>query len=172
MVMIKSKDFILRPFRKKDAVSFAKSTNNKVIARNTWHNPYPYTSKDAKEWIKKILKESRKKKPTKIEFAIEINNEAVGRIGLNKIKGHKAEIGYWLGGKYWGKGVMTKAIKLVTKFGFEKLKLRKISAYVYHFNKSSMRVLEKNGYKLEGILRKEVKKDNKLIDTYLFAKVK
>jgi len=67
---------------------------------------------------------------------------------------------------------MTQAVKLVTKFGFEKLKLRRIYAYIFSFNKASMRVLEKNGYKLEGILKKDTKKDNKFLDCYLFAKVK
>lgn len=172
MVVIKSKYFILRPFRKEDAVSFAENTNNKVISYNTAHNPYPYTLEDAKKWIRKILKENRKKKPTRIEFAIETDGKTVGRIGLGEIETHKAVIGYWLGKRYWGKGIMTKAIKLVTNFGFEKLKLRRIYAHVFPFNKASMRILEKNGYKLEGILRKEVKKGNKLIDTHLFAKVK
>ncbi|GAG41967.1 unnamed protein product, partial [marine sediment metagenome] len=62
--------------------------------------------------------------------------------------------------------------KKATKFGFEKIKLRRIYACVFPFNKASMKVLKKNGYKLEGVLRKEIKKGNKLLDNYLFAKVK
>jgi len=172
MVVIKSKKFVLRPYRKGDEKSSAENINNKKIYRNTLHIPYPYTLKDAKKWIAKNLKEAKKKNPTKINFVIDINNEIAGSVGFHKIKGYEAEIGYWLAEKYWGKGIMTKAVKSVTKFGFEKLKLKRIYASVFPFNKASRQVLKKAGYKFEGILRKEVKKDNKFLDAYLLAKVK
>ena len=145
--------------------------NNKKIYRNALNIPYPYTLKDAKDWITKNLKERRRKKPSMINFAIDINGEVVGGIGLKKVEGHKAEIGYWLAEKYWGQGIMTQAVKLVTGFGFKKLKLKRIYARAFSFNKASKRVLEKAGYKLEGILRKNTKKDNKFIDDYLFARI-
>lgn len=172
MAIIKIKKFVLRPFKKKDEASLAKNINNKKIYRNTLEIPYPYTLKDAKEWIKKNLKENRKKKPKEISFAIDINSDIIGGIGLDKIEDHQAEIGYWLTPKYWNKGIMTLAIRKVTKYGFDKLKLKRIYARVFPFNKASMKVLNKNGYKLEGILRKEIKKDKKLLDNHLFAKVR
>ena len=172
MVIIKSKHFILRPFRKGDEKSLIEGINNKKIFRNTLGIPYPYTLKDAKKWIRKNLKEHKKEKPTEMHFVIDINGDVIGGIGFSEIESHQAEIGYWLAQKYWGKGIMTLAIKKVTNFGFEKLKLKRIYACVFPFNKASMRVLEKNGYKLEGILRKEIKKGKKLLDDYLFAKVK
>lgn len=103
MPVIKSKQFILRPFRKKDARCLAKNIDNRKIARNTSGIPYPYKLKDVREWLTKILKEKRKKKPTKVNFAIDINGKVVGSVSLEKIEGHKAEIGYWLAEKYWGK---------------------------------------------------------------------
>ena len=172
MIIIKSNKFILRPFKRGDENSLKENINNKKIYRNTLSIPYPYTLKDAKDWITKNLKEMKRKRPNMINFAIDINGEVVGGIGLRKIEGHKAEIGYWLAEKYWGQGIMTKAVKLVTEFGFKKLKLKRIYAYVFSWNKPSMGVLEKAGYKLEGILRKHIKKNNKFIDTYLFAKVR
>jgi len=172
MAIIKSKHFILRPFKKGDEKSLAENINNKKIYRNTLRVPHPYTLKDGKEWVKKNLKEAKKKKPQMINFVIDINRGVAGSVGFDKIEGHKAEIGYWLAEKYWGRGIMTEAAKLTTKFGFEKLKLRRIYAYVFSFNKASMKVLEKAGYKFEGILRKNVIKNGKFIDDYLFAKVK
>lgn len=172
MTIIKSKSFSLRPFRKKDEKSLAENINNKKIYRNTFNIPYPYSLKDAKEWISKNLKEARRKRPKQINFVIDINGEVAGSVGFSKIGGHKAEIGYWLAEKYWGKRIMTRAVKLITKFGFEKLKLRRIYAHVFSFNKASMRVLEKAGYKHEGILRKNIIKDGKFIDGFLFAKVR
>ena len=172
MTIIKTRKFILRPYKKGDKVSLAKNINNKKIYRNTLRIPYPYTLKDAKEWINKNLKEYKKKKSTEINFAIDINGKVVGGIGFEEIESHQAEIGYWLVPKYHNKGIMTLALRKVTKLGFKKLKLRRIYACVFPFNKSSMIILEKNGYQLQGVLRKEIKKGDKLLDAYLFAKAK
>jgi len=170
--IIKSEEFILRPFRRGDEKLLAGNINNKKINRNTSNIPYPYTLKDAKDWINKNLKEAKKKTPAMINFVIDIDGDVAGSVGFSNITEFKAEIGYWLAQKYWGRGIMTKAVKLVTKFGFDELKLKRIYAFVFSFNKASMRVLEKAGYKFEGILRKHVKKDGKFLDYYLFAKVK
>jgi len=172
MIIIKSKKFILRPFKKGDEIPLRNSINNKKIYRNTLAIPYPYTSKHAKEWIRKNLKEGRKKKPAMVNFVIDIDCGVAGAVGFHKIEWYKAEIGYWLAEKHWGQGIMTEAVKLATKFGFKKLKLKRIYATVFPSNKASMRVLEKNNYNFEGVLRKYYKKDNKFLDANLYAKVK
>ena len=170
---IKSKKLTLRPFRMSDAESIRNHANDKGIARNLSTLPHPYSKKDAKWWLGKQIKLQRQKNPENIVFAIEIGDRAVGTIGLHKIKrGHKAELGYWLGREFWGGGIMTDAVKKVVGFGFKDLKLRRIYAGVFLLNKGSARVLEKNGFKLEGISKKEIKKDEKFIDAYIFAKVK
>ena len=172
MVTIRSRKFILRPFRRGDEASLRENISNKKIYRNTLVIPYPYTLKDAQEWIRNNLKEAKNKNLRMVNFVIDIDGEVAGSIGFSKIEGYKAEIGYWLGERYWGQGIMTEAIRLMTKFGFGKLKLKRIYAPVFSFNKASMQVLKNNNYKFEGILRKEHKKDNKFLDAYLFAKVK
>ena len=172
MVTIKSKRFILRPIRRGDEGFLKKNINSKAIYRNTLRIPYPYTLKDAREWIARNLKEGKKKKPSSINFVIDINNEAAGGVGLDHIEEYKAEIGYWLGEKYWGRGIMTEAVKLVTRFGFAKLKLKRIYAYVFPWNKASMKVLKKAGYRFEGVLKKDIKKSNRFLDAYLFAKIR
>jgi RimJ/RimL family protein N-acetyltransferase len=171
MPIIKSKNFILRPFRRGDEASLIKHINDKFIAKNTLHIPYPYTLKDAKKWINHNLELSKKRNKQEINFAIEVNGEVVGGIGLGYIDNCSAEIGYWLGRRYWGQGIMTEAVKLVTKYAFEKLGLKRVYAYVFWGNKQSVRVLEKNGFKLEGKLKKYAKKGNKFLDALLFAKV-
>ena len=170
--IIKTKRFILRPPQKSDAGSLAKNINDKEIARNTISIPYPYKPKDARRWIAKNIRARKNKKLKEINFIIDIDGEAVGGVGLVNIEGHEAEIGYWLGRTYWGKGIMSEAIKVVTKFAFSKLGRARVYAYIFPFNKASMRVLEKAGYKFEGILRKNTKKYGRFIDDYLFAKVK
>ena len=167
MPIIKSKRFVLRPLRKGDEKSLVENINDKDIYRYTLRIPHPYTMKHAKQWINSV----KKKDKTKINLAIVVNGEVVGGIGLNDIQKHKAEIGYWLGKKYWNKGVMTKAVKLVTDFGFRNLKLKRIYAHIRPENKASIIVLERNRFKLEGLMRKEAFKDGKFIDALLYAKI-
>ena len=145
----------------------AKNINDIKVIRNTLIPFFPYTFKHAKDWVKKNLKEDKKKNPTIINFVIDINGEVAGSVGFAKIEVHRAEIGYWLTRKHWNKGIMTKAVKLITKFGFDKLGFKRIYGYVFPFNKPSMKVLKKAGYKFEGILRKNTKKGNRFIDDYL-----
>lgn len=170
MAVIKTKKFILRSPRLSDAASIVKHLNDYQVSRNLSSVPFPYGLKDAKKWLRKKVKSKGDKT---LSLLIEIEREAVGGISLDGIKkGHEAELGYWLGRQHWGKGIMTGAVKAITKHGFKKYKLRRIQAHAYHFNKASMRVLEKNGFKLEGFLRKAFKKDGKILDGYIFSKVK
>jgi len=171
-MIIKAEKFILRPYQNGDQESLRMNINNKKIYQYTSHIPYPYTKKHAESWILENLKGAKKKNRESVNFAIDVLGEVAGGIGFSNIAGHKAEIGYWLGEQYWNQGIMTDAVKLVVDFGFKELNLRRIIAKVYLPNKASKRVLEKAGFKLEGILRKEIKKDQKLIDVYLLAQVR
>lgn len=173
MKITKNKIFTLREVQKGDEFDIAKNINDKTISRNTAAIPYPYKLKDAKAWVRTCLAEKKKKERKNWIFYIVIDGEAVGAVGIHHVeKNHKAEIGYWLARKHWGKGIMPKAVKIVTDFGFKKLKLKRLYAGVYSFNPPSMRVLEKNGYKLEGICKKDIQKDGKLFDKHMYARVK
>ncbi len=172
MAVIKSKKFIIRPFKKGDEKSLQKNINDKAIYRYTLRIPYPYTMKIANEWIKENLKAQRKKNRDAYRFAIDINKDVAGVISLENIQKHKAEIGYWLAKKYWNKGIMTEAVKLMANFGFKKLKLERIYAPIFSKNRRSAMVLEKNGFKLEGLLRKDICKNGKFSDARLYAKLK
>jgi len=172
-MQIKTKNFILRPMKKSDAADYAKYGSNKKISRNMLRMPYPVTLKYAKDRIKKAQKEYKKKKPDFFNWAIEVDKEFCGWVSINRIVwGHKASIGYWLAEKYWARGLMTEIVKAATDFGFKKFKLKRISAEVFPFNLASARVLQKNGYQQEGLLRKNFLKGKKYLDAYLFAKVK
>ena len=173
MTTLKGKNFILRPLKRGDAKALAKNGNNKEVYRNTLRIPYPYTLEEARKWIEKNIRENKKKERKMINFAIDIDGELAGMVGLSGIeKEHKAELGYWLGEDYRGRGIVTEAIKLTERHGFKDLKLKRVQAHVFSFNKASVRVLEKNNYKLEGLLRKDVKKDGKYIDVYAYSKVR
>ncbi|MFH0804963.1 MAG: GNAT family protein [Patescibacteria group bacterium] len=170
---IVTKQFMLRPFRASDAAALQRNIDHPIIHRNTLRLPYPYRLHDAREWIRKNVAEERRRQPRFMAWAIAIGDEVVGSVGLHDLRPkHAAELGYWLSRRLWGRGIMPAAIRAVTKFVFQRLHLRRVEVYVFTFNRSSARVLEKCGYTREGLLRKNVVKNGKPIDEYLFAKVR
>ncbi len=166
------KNLILRPLRKGDEFSLAKNINDKIIAKNTSRTPYPYKLKDGKKWVAKVLKQYKIRKPAQLSLAIDFKGEVVGGIGLSTIEGHQASVGYWLAKPFRGQGITTRALKRITNYGFNQLKLKRIYAKTFLFNPASSRVLEKAGFKFEGVLKKDTKKGKKYLDVNLFAKVK
>lgn len=82
-----------------------------------------------------------------------------------------AEIGYWLGEPFWGRGLMTGAVGAFAGHAFETFRLRRLYARVLEWNPASMRVLEKNGFALEGRLRRSAIKDGEIADELLYAKL-
>lgn len=170
--VIKTKRFILRPYRSGDAADVAKNINNPKIAKGLATVPYPYSLNEAKKWLRKVVAANRKKSG-KIIRAIVIDGEVVGSLGGDIHKdGHKMTFGYWLAERYWGQGIATEAVKAFTDYYFKKNKLKRVEAEVFLFNKASIRVLEKNGFQKEGTLRKNRKKGNRIVDTHIFAKIK
>lgn len=100
----------------------------------------------------------------------------IGGIGFHDFQigtDHKAEIGYWLAKPYWCKGIMTLAVEAALEFGFREFGLTRITATVFSFNQASSKVLEKTGFLLEAPqLRNYYKKDGKIFDGKLYAKVR
>jgi ribosomal-protein-alanine N-acetyltransferase len=107
--------------------------------------------------------------------AIDIDGIAVGSIGIflkDDVYCKSAELGYWLGEPFWGKGIMTQAVKQICKMAFEKYDIVRIFAEPYADNTASRRVLEKAGFRLEGILRKSVYKKGQIMDSCIYALIK
>lgn len=166
----------LRKYKKSDIDRVCKIFINDNILKNLASE---FKAKDIKKegeekWIQKNISNYKNKKPEEYALAIESNGEIVGSISIMKIDWHnmKAEMGYWVGEEYWGKGIATKAIKKFTKEVFRKFKLKRVEAYPYSYNKASQRVLEKAGYKLEGERRKAAKHHGKWLDDKIYAKIR
>ena len=170
-MIIKTKKFILRPFRKGDEKSLIENINDKNISKYMSIIPYPYPKKDADKWIKNCINQKKTKHRKEFVFAID-KNGVIGGIGFSNIDGHKVEFGYWLGRNYWGQGIIFSAAKLVLKFGFRDLKLKRVYAYIYKHNKRSIKILKKLKFKKDGLLIKHIKKNGKFFDCYLYAKTK
>jgi len=163
---------ILRAWRRSDISALIQYANNRKIwlnLRNIF--PHPYTRAEADEWI--ALCESNQGPPT--HFAIELHGEAIGGIGcrlLDDVNCKTAEIGYWLGEPFWGRGIAAAALKQTTEYTFQIFAVERLQATVFEWNPASARVLEKTGYKLEGRLRRSIFKDGRLADSLLYARIR
>ena len=163
------KDFILREWQMSDAASLAENANN----INIWNNvrdyfPHPYSEKDGQEFITKVLNGE-----FGIQRAIVVEGQAVGGIGVFPQKDVEricAEIGYWLGEKYWNRGIMTEAVKQMVNEIFSNYPIyNKIISPVFDFNKASQKVLLNAGFEREAILKQAAIKNDRIVDLYYFS---
>ena len=174
LIMMESQikvNFTLRPFKNGDQVALVENANNIKIFNNVKDTfPHPYTYADAIWWIE-FCKENDKPATT---FAIDIDGQVIGAVGIiigSDIQRVTAEIGYWLGENYWGRGIAVEALKQMTNYAFQTFPdLVRLWAAVFEYNKSSMRVLEKADYEFEGIRKKAAIKNGEVIDEYVYVK--
>ncbi len=166
----------LRKWKKSDINTIMEFFVNEKIVRplNVQKKFKDIDRKFEVKWLSGTIKNYKTKKPEEYNLAIILNNQVIGGIGLGSINYYhnKADCGYWLAQPYWGKGYTTKALKAFIDEMIKKFKLVRLTAYVNEYNKSSARVLEKNGFKLECIRRKAVKDGNKHISDKQYALVK
>lgn len=172
--MKRGKGFILRHIKLSDAEDYFECSNDREAKKGFMSTPKNIN--EAKKEVKKHISEYNKKKPTGEIFAIEINDEFAGWVEISHLNRehleHKASVGYCIHPKFRGKGITTNAVKLITKYGFKKYKLKRIEGWCRTFNKASARVLKKAGFKLEGILRKNKFKNGKYLDDIIWARIK
>ncbi len=158
----------VRSWRSSDAESIVPHANNRQI----WINlrdafPHPYSVEDARKFLKRV----RAMDPETF-FAIDVDGEAVGSIGFRQhddVERCSAEIGYWLGESYWGRGITTAALRAVTGYAVRTLGLTRVYAVPFENNQASFRVLEKAGYLCEGRMRRSAIKDGKVVDQLMYA---
>jgi RimJ/RimL family protein N-acetyltransferase len=161
---------LLRPWREGDRASLLRYAND----RDVWRNlrdlfPHPYTEQAADDW----LSFTATTPPPSGIYAIEVGGEAAGCIALTPgqdIERWSWEVGYWLGKPFWGRGIVTDALRAVTAAAFEIPELVRIHAPVFSWNHRSMRVLEKAGYRREAVLPRSGIKDGTVIDRVIYAR--
>jgi RimJ/RimL family protein N-acetyltransferase len=158
----------VRSWRTSDAEALARHADNRKI----WINlrdafPHPYTSRDARDFIRSVLQRT-----PETTFAIAVHDEPVGSIGFvlhPDVERVSAEIGYWLAEPFWGRGIATDALAAVTRHAIEAHGLTRIYALPFAWNAASCRVLEKAGYVLEARLRQSAIKNSQLTDQMQYA---
>ncbi|HSZ58304.1 MAG TPA: GNAT family N-acetyltransferase [Tepidisphaeraceae bacterium] len=129
--------------------------------------PYPYTRVDAENWI-----EYAATRTPSMSFAICLADQPIGGVGLKPredIERCTAEIGYWIGRAYWGRGIATAVVRAFTCFAIPQYKLTRVCAVPFAENAASARVLEKAGYQLEARMRRSAMKEGKVRDQLLYS---
>lgn len=158
----------IRPFRMDDKECLAQLANNKKL----WDNlrdyiPNPYSLNDAETYISFCASQN-----PQTYFAVECNGELVGSIGLilqSDVYRKSAEIGYWIGEPFWGKGIASKAVALIVEYGFQNLDIVRIFTGIFGFNIGSQRVLEKNCFIKEAVFKKAIFKNGVFSDEIRYA---
>ncbi|MDX9974431.1 MAG: GNAT family N-acetyltransferase [FCB group bacterium] len=166
---LQGSSFIIRPHRWGDEESLARYANNPNVSRFLSDIfPCPYTLEDAKRFI--AIRE--KDEDPRTHFAIVRGDGVIGGVGFTPFEGNArltAEIGYWLGEPFWGQGIATEALKLVSALAFEQYGLIRLQARVLEGNAASMRVLEKAGYSLEARMARSCVKDGRIFDVFQYV---
>ncbi len=166
-------DVQIRKWKLSDAKDLAAALNNKKIQDNLRDGiPYPYTVSDAEEYLRAVLTAD---KGSRYDFAICADGKVIGSIGVFRGRNvHRltGEMGYYIAEPYWGKGVCTTAVRYVCGYVFAHTDIIRIFAEPYAYNIASCRVLEKSGFALEGVMRKNAVKNGQAADMKLYALVK
>jgi len=165
----------LAEFRRSDKDALVELLSNQEIYHRTLRIPFPYTADDADHWFANVAMATKKNgQPTR--WAIrDQTDRLIGGIGLDDLilgQSHRAEIGYWLGQPFWGRGIMTAAVQTVCRQAFDNLGLVKVTAHVFSSNVASARVLEKCGFELEGCLKKHFIKDGQYLDAKAYGLIR
>lgn len=167
---IETERLVLRPWREDDEEALARQADNRRIWINLRDRfPHPYTLEHAREWIGRCLAAP----DPPLDLAIEHAGEPIGGIGLQPwpdVARFTAEVGYWLGEAFWGRGFATEALRRFTAYAFESFPFERLEAFVFATNPTSGRVLEKSGYEFEATLRRSAFKDGRFLDCHVYAR--
>lgn len=162
--------FILRPWQLTDAEPIAAAANNPSIAANLRNVfPSPYTLADAEWFVGDCIAQGEARQ---LMRTIVIDGTAAGSISISvkdDVYEKSAELGYWLAEKYWGKGIMTKAVQLICREAFDRFDILRIFAEPFAENLGSRRVLEKVGFVCEGTMRMGVYKNGRVQSYCMYA---
>ena len=176
---LETKRLILRGWRKNDVNGLVDGLNNLEVTKWLASAPYPYTKKDAKNWIKHCIKNDRKGKGRDCYyFAIELKSEkkVIGGTSLERINRFQGTSGggIWINARYHGQGYGTEAFGERIRFAFNNLKLRRLENGYLKGNPSSFKIQKRFGYKVEGMKKESFKcmADGKIKDEYITGLLK
>lgn len=157
---IETARLILRPLSISDGDRIRKLASNNLIYKTTLNVPKKYNKGMAEKWIATHLTQYLNEEGVVFGIVHKKENVLIGVIGLGITKAHsRAEIGYWIGVNYWGQKFCTEAAKEIVKYGFEELKLHKITGNHFETNPASGKVMQNIGMKKVGTFEDHFCKD-------------
>jgi [ribosomal protein S5]-alanine N-acetyltransferase len=165
MTRLETPRLLLRPMEYTDAPRIYNYMQDREIAYNTTLIPYPYPAGAAEAWMQQTWEQASSGNSYTFAVVLKAEGCMIGSmgIGLNE-NHHRAEIGYWMGKRYWGQGYASEACRRIIQYGFEPLGLNRIQAGYFTRNPASRRVMEKAGMRYEGVLRQYVFKWGEYVD--------
>jgi RimJ/RimL family protein N-acetyltransferase len=170
--MISTPRLVLRRFTREDAPAVQRLAGAPEVALNTLLIPHPYPDGEAERWIS-THDEAFQRGDMPFAITMAEDQRLIGAIGLHSKPDHdRAEIGYWIGLPFWGKGFATEAASAMLRHAFETLSLHRIYAMHFTRNPASGRVLQKIGMRHEGSLRHHLKKWGEYIDVEVYGIVR
>lgn len=169
--VLKTPQLRLRPLKLSDAPAIQKAASVRMISDTMISIPHPYPAGEAERYVARQLAEQ--KSGLSFTFTVEQQTEA-GFCGLVELRDidrehSQGELSFWLALEAWGRGYMSDVVQEVVRFGFEACGLNRLYAYHMKRNPASGRVLEKNGFRQEGLLRQRVQKWGQFEDVALWA---
>ena len=163
----------IRKWKLSDAKALSDTLSSGKIQQNLRDGlPFPYTEQDGKDYISSVLSADT---DITFAFAITVQDKAIGSISVlrqSNIHRQTAELGYYIAEEYWGKGIMTDAVRQICRYVFDNSNIIRIYAEPFAFNTASCRVLEKAGFQYEGTLRSNAVKNGRIIDMKLYSLLK
>lgn len=147
MAQLTTERLALRPFRNADAHDFARLAGEWAVACMTSDIPHPLNPEQALLWLKPSRGEVR--------YAMEHEGALAGGVGFYRRPSGAAELGFWLGRRWWGQGLATEAARAVVRFGFEKHDVPLFTSAHFFDNAASRNVLQKLGFEYTGSCRIE-----------------
>jgi len=168
--VLRTERLILRPFAASDAADVQRLAGEWDIADTTLNIPHPYEDGMAEQWIATHRPRFEEGRLCNFAVTLRASGDLAGAIGLVITRRFDhAELGYWIGKPYWGKGFCTEAARAVIDYGFAHLGLHRIHASYFARNPASGSIMKNLGMKQEGVLRGHVKKWGKYEDLILYA---
>ncbi len=169
---LRTSRLVLRPLQRAHLDYMLPLISAREVAATTLRIPHPYTREDAEQYFKTMEAAIGKGEMLRLSIFVASSDEYCGSVGLHIERDHeRAEMGYWIGVPYWGRGYASEAAQAVVDYGFRELRLNRIYATVFAANTASRRVAEKVGMRYEGCMRQHVSKWGKFLDLEMYGVV-
>lgn len=173
MKQLETDRLILRSLNEGDAKIIEELAGEYDVAKTTLNIPHPYPKGSAKVFIERSLRAEKSGEVYTYAIIDQVSNLFLGIIGIHLDKAHdRAELGYWIGKPYWGKGYGTEAARAMLSFGFEILDVNKIYATAMTNNPGSWRIMEKIGMTHEGTLKQHTVRSKQYADVVYYGMLK